>query len=68
MRPADIKRLEKVRDLYGKITKLLSMTEKHIDENDNSMFAHILMRMRLYASGEQAYLRGKINELKEEQQ
>lgn len=68
MRPADIKRLEKARDLYGKITKLLSMTEKHIDENDNSMFAHILMRMRLYASGEQAYLRGKINELKEEKE
>ena len=68
MKPRDIKRLEKARDLYGKITKLLSMTEKHIDENDNSMFAHILMRMRLYASGEQAYLRGKINELKENQE
>ena len=59
MRPTDIKRLERVRDLYGKIVELLDKVEERLDEGDNFTIS-VVKQMSISARADRSYLDGKV--------
>ena len=66
MRPADIKRLEKVCNLYSKIIGLLNVVEGNIDPNDTYSMA-VVRQMDVSAREDWHYLLGKVKWIKQEQ-
>lgn len=65
MRPADIKRLEKVCNLYSKIIALLDKCEDSIDFEDKFM-SDVIRQMSDSARADKVFLEGKIKAVKEE--
>ena len=66
MKQTDIKRLEKVRDLYGKIVELLDKIEDRLDEKDKFSIS-VIKQMSISARADRSYLEGKVEWIKREQ-
>lgn len=65
MKKTDIKRLDKVCDLYGKIIALLDKCEDSIDFEDKFM-SDVIRQMSDSARADKVFLEGKIKAVKEE--
>lgn len=65
MKPADIKRLEKVCNLYGQIIALLNKVEGNLDFEDNYSM-NVLRQMDVSARETLSYFKPKLDCIKEE--